>query len=317
MPALRSPSRGPSRLRRLNPVRLLPLLGLALAACAAPPPEAQDMQRFYPDTEQLLSRTARVLAEDGTPVRHGVSEGFYPDGKPQYRNMFVHGVPDGEFLQWHASGAPACQGRYAQGRRVGEWSLWDEQGVLRERSHWRNGILEGEAAAWDADGERAWSGTFAHGLRDGTFEAFHPNGQVRVRGGFDEGQPRGRFTAWYADGTRADEGRYKDGVPDGTWVCWNPQGALVLQVSLRKGATGPATLPEALDWDPAHAPAANPFDLAAAFAVQPGADEPELPAVVLAPTRKAAPAKPTAKVAPPAPPVTDEDKSGPARVGVH
>ncbi len=297
--------------------RLLPLCALILASCAAPPPESQDVQRFYPDSEQLLSRTARLLDEDGVPERHGLTESFYPDGKPQSRSSFVRGVPDGEFQQWHAGGAPACEGRYAMGRRVGQWSLWDEHGVLRERSTWRDGILDGEAAAWDANGQRVWVGTYAHGRRQGNFEAFHPNGQVRVRGVFESGEPHGRFTAFYADGTRADEGRYKGGHPDGSWVCWNPEGVLVLQVSLRHGGTETVALPEALKWDPAQAPAASPFDLAAVFAMQPSSDEPELPAVVLAPTRKPAPAKVTAKAAPPAPPADDGNNGGPARVGVN
>ncbi|HTE06253.1 MAG TPA: hypothetical protein VK824_08660 [Planctomycetota bacterium] len=296
---------------RLLARRALPC-GLALlAACAAPPPAVQDVQRFYPGGDQLFSRSARVLREDGTPERHGVCESFTPDGQPRSREGFSHGVPDGEFQCWHPGGVPAVRGRYAAGLRTGEWCAWDEQGVLRERSTWRDGLLDGEAGAWDAQGHPAWSGHFAHDRRDGTFTAFHPNGQARVRGAFDAGRPAGRFTAWYADGTRAGEGRYADGAPVGTWICWNTRGEVLASQSLRGAVAGARP---AFDGEPALAPAADPFDLAAVFVERPSADAPVLAQVVMPAPVKPAPAPLASRAAPAA---GEARKDAPAHVGVN
>jgi hypothetical protein len=190
--------------------------------------------------------------------------------------------------------------------------------VLLERSQWRAGMLEGEAGTFDAEGHPVWTGGFSHGRREGTFMAFHPNGQLRVRGDFDKGAPRGRFTGWYPDGTKAAEGRYKDSRPDGTWVCWNPKGVQMLSMSLRSGATGELDLPAELAWEPGVAPAADPFDLAAVFAVQPSSEEPALAAVILPPTRKPAPAPVASHAAAPAPADDGEAAAATAgRVGVN
>jgi antitoxin component YwqK of YwqJK toxin-antitoxin module len=211
-----------------------PVVAAVLLLPAGGPAAAASEDVYYPN-KTLKARVNTRTNETGGVVRHGSFQRFHPNGRP------------------------AVEGRYLDGRRVGVWSWWGEEGRLLRRvrsdgpfeellfgEDIRNpntayfntakkklseGILKfdkghGKWTYWFNDGTPRARGNFLGGLPDGRWVLLYPDGQVRGIEEYRLGLRHGLFMKAYPNGQEEVEGRMDHGLRVGLWRFWYPSGQI-------------------------------------------------------------------------------------------
>jgi antitoxin component YwqK of YwqJK toxin-antitoxin module len=83
----------------------------------------------YYDNFKIQTR-GRVVNIDGSDLKIGCWDTFYPDGMKWSLNCFSNGVTDGKYQTWHPNGAVNILGHYSQGIKTGVWQFSDSTGVV-------------------------------------------------------------------------------------------------------------------------------------------------------------------------------------------
>ncbi|MFT5154523.1 MAG: antitoxin component YwqK of YwqJK toxin-antitoxin module, partial [Planctomycetota bacterium] len=101
----------------------------------------------------------RRMHGPGAPLSEdGQWQYFYRSGQLREQGSYDSARRDGLWTQWFESGQRASSGERswsaALGRsvRVGMWSFWHENGVLRARGTFKEGTREGEWSYFDNHG---------------------------------------------------------------------------------------------------------------------------------------------------------------------
>lgn len=212
--------------------RLPALLLVALALLAGLSARAETQEVLYADGT-LKARVNLREAEDGRQVRHG------------------------GFLRNHPNGRPAVEGRYLNGRPVGIWSWWDDEGhLLRQirkdgqfeeqlfgedihdpntvyvntaKQRVAQGILKfdkghGRWSYWFPDGMLKAQGNFLGGIPEGRWVTYYEDGQIRGIDEYQLGLPHGLYMRAYPSGQEQVRGRMDHGLRVGTWDFWYANG---------------------------------------------------------------------------------------------
>ena len=95
-----------------------------------------------------LKSRSRVLAG----LLHGVSEGWYTNGRIQVREHFVGGRAEGTRVKWHANGATQSVAVIVQGQLHGRFLRWHEDGTLSEEVMMEKGQPDGVSRAYYPSG---------------------------------------------------------------------------------------------------------------------------------------------------------------------
>jgi antitoxin component YwqK of YwqJK toxin-antitoxin module len=104
------------------------LSAVAAALCLSACDRIQARQEFYPDgTRQSLEN---YEVRQGDTLLHGLRTVWYPDGKPESSERFIHGRRQGYAIRWDASGRMRSVEHYADGEADGQAMYWDPQGNL-------------------------------------------------------------------------------------------------------------------------------------------------------------------------------------------
>ena len=64
-----------------------------------------------------------------------------PNGSAREQTTFSEGLREGHCQRWHPDGTPRAEGRYAAGKKVGEWRFFDESGAIDAD---RSGVYESD-----------------------------------------------------------------------------------------------------------------------------------------------------------------------------
>ncbi|MEC3882035.1 toxin-antitoxin system YwqK family antitoxin [Parapedobacter sp. 10938] len=78
-----------------------------------------------------------------------------------------HGYPlHGRYIERYGHKGLKVLGQYRYGLRVGKWQYWDEEGILRKVSHWKEGRETGRFAIYDEAGNLQQREGWLVGIRD-------------------------------------------------------------------------------------------------------------------------------------------------------
>jgi antitoxin component YwqK of YwqJK toxin-antitoxin module len=110
-------------------------------------------------------------------------------------------------------------GKLVNGKREGQWKIYDEHGVLREINYYKNGKLNGPQITFDSAGNVF---TRANRFEDkfvDSFKLFYANGQIKTENWFDSvGRSQGVYKAYHDNGKLSLIGRDVDNNSvDTTW----------------------------------------------------------------------------------------------------
>lgn len=141
--------------------------------------------------------------------RHGIWQGFYPNGKLQYEGMYND-----------------------SGLAEGPWKYFEENGQTERLLEFKNGRYEGVLEYFKEGRLQARYKVVDMGK---FIEATYFDEKGREIGKF--GDPNGNFSlqSYGIDGVKVSEGQYKNGFMDGEWKFFDKYGNLVRRALFKEG----------------------------------------------------------------------------------
>jgi antitoxin component YwqK of YwqJK toxin-antitoxin module len=115
-------------------MRILARSALAAAAafcllfCLLACDRVQEREEYYPDGTRKSLENYEV--REGDTLLHGLRTVWYPDGKPESSERFIHGRRQGYAIRWHENGQMRSVEHYTDGEADGQAMSWDGQGGL-------------------------------------------------------------------------------------------------------------------------------------------------------------------------------------------
>ncbi len=96
--------------------------------------------------------------------------------------------------------------------KIGSWSYWYQNELLKE------------------------AGFFTNGIKDGEWEGNYESGNKKYEGNYLQGKKDGIWIKWYDDTLKQYEGFYKKGIKDGEWIEWDSDGKIIVNIKYVDGA---------------------------------------------------------------------------------
>jgi hypothetical protein len=104
------------------------------------------------------------------------------------------------------------QGVLEDGKRVGLWVRYYENGQLSSKRTYKDGKRDGPWVRYRKNGKIYYKGTYKDGKRDGPWVGYFKNGKLDFKGTFKNGKEDGPWVGYNRDGKLDSKGTYKDGV---------------------------------------------------------------------------------------------------------
>ena len=111
-------------------------------------------------TACVAQNKAQTNYEDGALKSEYVKSGdelvavtnYYKDGSVKETGFFKEGIPEGKWVSYSESGTKTAELNYADGKRHGEFRVWDEFSKAYVEIHYANGeIINADRYVKDAE----------------------------------------------------------------------------------------------------------------------------------------------------------------------
>jgi uncharacterized protein len=159
--------------------------------------------------------------KEGIPV--GKVKDYYMSGELYSISYLLSDNPDtlnGKFQSYYKNGKKKAEGEYLNGKEIGTWEIWYEDGTYGSGSL-LNDKPEGLWAFWYQNGKKWKLGTFKDGKEEGKWTFWYPNGFKKEEGEYQNGEKNGLWREWNIDYSWA-EGTYINGEKAGDWKANSP-----------------------------------------------------------------------------------------------
>ncbi|MDN2672019.1 toxin-antitoxin system YwqK family antitoxin [Janthinobacterium sp. SUN026] len=167
---------------------------------------------------------------DAQGRKDGLSSSFYPDGLPETRGAWRHGLQEGVHETFHATGKLLEAFTYRDGMQVdGPFEAFDEDGNLVARQTLRNGKLDGEIITFFPDGKVASRAQAGDGMLNGLCTEYYPDGSVRSTVTRVNDKATGDALEYHPNGKLASKLTYGDDGKRRSARSFNEQGVLILE----------------------------------------------------------------------------------------
>jgi antitoxin component YwqK of YwqJK toxin-antitoxin module len=180
---------------------LISALAMVVAGCMGPP--------TYPEgeyTENPMSMLSEPCPEGTVLVEYRSSREMPTQRVYQYC-LDTYGVEQGPARDWE-DGKTIREGRYAAGKRVGEWTLYGLDGRIEIRTYNDLGERDGIQFGYYPSGDLEYTKEYTRGIQDGLDVWYHENGIVSEIVAFYAGALHGEFMSFNPDGTIRNEREY-------------------------------------------------------------------------------------------------------------
>ena len=95
----------------------------------------------------------------------------------------------GKYLCKYNNGQKEREGRYKDGRLIGQWTFWYENGQTKNEINYKNGKLDGKWTLWNKNGQKVKQKNYKNGKLDGILiEWFQFNGQIKREQNYKNGK---------------------------------------------------------------------------------------------------------------------------------
>lgn len=196
------------------------------------PPRDGEYEERYPGTDKV-----RVRGTYKAGLRHGSWKKWDESGQLREDYSFEKGLAHGPELDWWADGAKCCVGENRNGKRVGLWQWYHENGKPSYSYIYDDAGLKDGEHLWDLpDGQKRARGVFVADKFHGHWTWWHEPEHERVERDYHHGQHHGVDEAWFPGGHLA----YRR-----TWVYGRKDG---LEEVYRKAPGGGSVLASRGEW---------------------------------------------------------------------
>lgn len=180
-----------------------------------PPPKLVDVRTVretFPDQKIRVQRTVKYFS-DNSMVNHG------------------------PYTEWHPNGQKFCEGRYEDGKRIGQWVYYYEDGTKAKMGTYQDGQLDGVWTYWAAgqSDKPVRQEQYRAGRRHGQWLYWNEQGQKVREENYADNQIEGPVIEWYPNGQMKSQIHYKQGRPDGKAISWDEQGRKLSERTFRTG----------------------------------------------------------------------------------
>ena len=226
-------------------------------------------------TEEKINRY------DSQGKRTGVWRDLYEDGKMRQEGNWLAGMKNGVFKffnkkgelekleryendvlmvddastaildirkEYHPNGSLKEMGTYREGKKQGNFRVYDDGGNETGGLLYDNNVLVGEGmidslgrriGEWKLfypDGKVRAQGKYAYGLREGNWTYFFTNGKTEQSGVYKTDWPTGAWKWYYFNGQLHREEMYRNGKEDGTSIEYDTVGVVINEGEFSAGA---------------------------------------------------------------------------------
>ena len=169
------------------------------------------------------SAQAKVNQTDAKGQKQGIWIAKYPDGTLRYEGLFVDGKPVGEWKRYHENGKiKAIMLHGANSERV-EASLFDDEGVL-----YAKGMFAGTAkdSIWTYYNDKTIVGreNYTNGKRNGQSVTYFADGNIARDTHYSNDQVDGPWKEFFSSGAKKAELMFKDGQRNGWSIAYYENG---------------------------------------------------------------------------------------------
>lgn len=215
--------------------------------------------KLYEYRNGFMVYSEKINRFDKDTLKQGVWKYFYPDGKTQREENYLHGQLNGFYKEYDPQGKLIKMIKYVYGKPVEETTKEDsiftekkefyQNGALKNIGYYKydsiqvgphkkydiegnvtlvklynnNGILEGEGL-FDSKGKKT-----------GNWREYFPNGQLMAEGNYRTGKRTGKWTFYYEEGKIQQIGYFYKGSYDKEWNWYLLTGKLFIRENYYHG----------------------------------------------------------------------------------
>lgn len=123
------------------------------------------------------------------------------------------------------------RGSIKDGKRIGQWVEFWENGQLRSKGNYKNDQFHGHWVRYHENGELDRKRNYRNGVLDGPSISYFDNGQLGCDGSFKDGENHGEWTCYYRNGQLESKSSYINGKLDGVVVTYETDGTVAEYLS--------------------------------------------------------------------------------------
>jgi len=164
-------------------------------------------------------------------LNDGLTKRWYPitiktGGKHQLesRGLYDNGRKIGVWTTWYENGHIKSEFTYDGHQLHGPYKIWYNYGILSKTGNYEHGEKHGDTTFYYQNGNISSEGKYVNDKRDGIWKSWYGsnNGkqQLREEAEYNKGQQHGIENTWYPDGTPKSQGIYVRGKKQGMWTFW-------------------------------------------------------------------------------------------------
>ncbi len=141
-----------------------------------------------------------IVGKELSDLLTGPCEGYYPDGKPEFKCTYKDGKLDDIYKTWHENGQPEVECSFKDGAEDGIYKSWCDDGQPEVEWSFKDGKLDGIYRVWHENGQLEAECTYKDGKLDGIYKTWHENGQLEVECSYEDGAKDGIHRVWHENG---------------------------------------------------------------------------------------------------------------------
>lgn len=191
-------------------------------------------------TDYYPSGKVKSIASYKDDMPEGIRRDYNEDGSIKMAYIFSKGVITGEGIlnekgiknglwkEYYDGRRLKSEGRYEDGKRVGEWKFYFPDGKIEQTGTYNKlGNFDGTWRWYYLSGNILREEYFLNGVPDGYYVEYTEDGDILVEGEYIDGYENGKWVFNYGD-TR-EEGEFRDGMKNGKWKAYYSDGSLAFE----------------------------------------------------------------------------------------
>ncbi|UTW61094.1 toxin-antitoxin system YwqK family antitoxin [bacterium SCSIO 12741] len=174
-------------------------------------PDIRINDPFHNEMDAPIYRTLIEMRGQNLPVKKNRVKSKLVNGS--YKNGERNGT-----WTYSKKGKVLAEFSYSKGIPDGSYSLYFEDGSLREKGTFKKGVKEGVCKAYYPDGNLKSERNFKNGKQNEKQSQYYTTGQLHSTWFVENGRPHGVYNQYNEDGTSRLKGRFLNGMIASEWT---------------------------------------------------------------------------------------------------